>query len=103
MKKIDVYFKKSSKILNQAQRFAEDETRKILIELGADAQGDNSLFNTSTYKDIKGSHQSFSSFLKQLDIATYDLRSRTSWNARMGYGFLKQKVEKEIQKRQAQA
>lgn len=74
---------------------AADEGKKILTAMGADLDADT-VTVTALLQDIRKQNDSLGDLLKSLQTATYDIRYRTVWNARMMTSYAKSETAKFI-------
>ena len=70
-------------VLNDQFEKAGVEVRKILKDLGVNVESDAPITLKDALVDIKQNTGSVRELVNNIDIATYDIRNRFSWNAHM--------------------
>jgi gas vesicle protein len=74
---------KIQSVLNEQFEKAGVEVRKILKDLGVSVEGDSPITLKEALAEIKQNNASIRELVTNIDIATYDVRNRFSWNAHM--------------------
>jgi uncharacterized protein YyaL (SSP411 family) len=70
-------------VLNEQFEKAGVEVRKILKDLGVTVETDAPITLKNALVEIKQNNNSVRELITNIDIATYDVRNRVSWNAHM--------------------
>lgn len=84
-------------IVNVQFEKAGEEVRKILKDMGANVVAGEPVNVSTALTEIKNNAGSIREFVNNIDIATYDIRNRFSWNAHMLSAFAELKAVKAVE------
>lgn len=91
--KVKAQFEQIQEQVNKQLDSAKVEGYRILKELGANVESEE-LNLSEVVSDIREANPTVKSFVRNLNVATYDNRFRANWNATMGTALAKLNVEK---------
>lgn len=97
---LDQLKQQSDDVREQVQKLmsaGQTEAQRILKELGV-ADDFNSIALSELVKNLRQSNPNLKTFLRNLNVATYDNRFRWNWNSHMITAYARQQAEKTYSK-----